>query len=147
MGATAGFVIADATEATRLAELGEYAGQESELVQNAIHDSELEALEAVLLGPSAEPWCNRTLVHAASDDGPWVFRLPDPLTARLAYLTPAEVPAVGAEWAAAMSDPRWFPGWSPAELEESCRLFVADLSGVAGRAVAAGRPLLLWVCM
>ena len=80
-------------------------------------------------------------LHEVSADGPWVFRVPDPLLALLAEADEGRVGRAAQAWAA--SDELALDGWDA----ESAAALLEDLCGLARGARAADRPLLMRVAL
>jgi hypothetical protein len=76
-----------------------------------------------------------------SDDGPWVFVIPDELVSRLASLPQHELREVGTRWAQTEEFrlDRWEPGLVVTALGEICEL--------AAKAFSSQRSLFLWMSL
>jgi hypothetical protein len=80
-------------------------------------------------------------VYESSEEGPWVFQIPDGFTSRLASLSPAERTAVADQWAA--TEEFALDGWSPSDVG-------ASLDAICALAASAGsseRSLFLWMSL
>jgi len=76
-----------------------------------------------------------------TNEGPWVFCLPDDFRDRLAALTPEQAPAVAQAWA--QQEAPQSGGWAADNLEP----ILDNLREFAQRAVREGKSILLWVCL
>lgn len=81
------------------------------------------------------------MIHAASEqgeEGPWIFPVPERLTAALATLPPEQMGNVGKRWREApVVGGEWGPGSGATDLLRA----LADLARAASR---AGKPIFLW---
>ena len=80
-------------------------------------------------------------LHEVSENGPWVFRVPDPLVALLAEADDGRASRAAPAWAA--SDELALDGWDA----ESAAALLEDLRGLARGARAADKPLLMRVAL
>jgi hypothetical protein len=150
MGVTYGYVVGDFADAARICD--RHDGQldhKAELVQKVYGIGPLRALEKVLCGQDSgrEYWDgnNPQFWFAASEEGPFLLRLPRPLVEHLVTLPDAVVPEVAARWTAAEEfAPRFFPDTTPAELRQANGLFLGELVTLARQATASGLELLMW---
>ncbi len=78
-------------------------------------------------------------VYAASEDGPWVTRIPDAPLEKLAGLEEDVLAQIGAEWAA--SEECESEGWPVEEVQA----LLEELAELARAAVAQGRAMFLWM--
>jgi hypothetical protein len=78
-------------------------------------------------------------LHAASDEGPWLMKLPDDSVAHLAELEEDALDRVGEELAATEEFEE--DGWSADEVKG----FVTALADLAGVARAQGQALFVWM--
>ena len=100
-----------------------------------------------------------TLIYMETEGGPWVFHLPDVIPETLSTLSTLEdneISDLAARWLQGENAgydlfERWLPGEKPAGFEdavvESIVLALKDLRNLSKQAVAANKPLLLWVCL
>ena len=79
----------------------------------------------------------------ASDgtDGPWVYRVPDQLTARLAETPESDLPQYAKAWAA--TEEFRLDGWETADALE----LLTDLHGLAKTAVTKRLSVLMWMSL
>jgi len=82
-----------------------------------------------------------TMLHEASDDGPWVYGIPDQLVAKLAGLDAERRTEVAKAWASEHEFKR--DGWEGITVKQ----FVDALSGLASEAQINRRRLLLWMAL
>ena len=80
-------------------------------------------------------------LYEASEDGPWVFRVPDALVQLLADVDDGRAPAIAGRWAD--TEELQLDEWEP----DDARGTIDDLRGLARKARAAATPLLMWVCL
>ncbi len=80
-------------------------------------------------------------VVEVSDDGPWVFRIPEELVERLAALSEEEGRTVAAKWAA--TEEFALSGWDEAAVSDG----LVAICELARRAVDSGQALFLWMCL
>jgi len=85
--------------------------------------------------PSYDP------VAEVSADGPWVFRLPEELVARLAALSPEERQAAGVKWAA--TEEFALSGWEEAAVSDG----LVEICRLARQAADSRQALFLWMCL
>ena len=78
------------------------------------------------------------IIHKADTSGSCVVHLPDALPARLAELDDEKIPELAKRWAQQITDVR---------VEEDGPIVqaLAELRDFSRRAVAANKPLLLWI--
>jgi hypothetical protein len=76
-----------------------------------------------------------------SDEGPWVFLIPEELTSAVAALDEAKAEAVTEKWAA--TEEFVLDRWQSADVEE----YLQDLVAHARKAREAGKSLLLWMSL
>ena len=81
------------------------------------------------------------MIHSASgqgEQGPWIFPVPERLTAALATLPPEQIGNVGKRWREAPEvGGEWGPGSGATDL-------LRALAGLARAGSRAGKPLFLW---
>jgi hypothetical protein len=82
-----------------------------------------------------------TMLHESSDEGPWVYMIPDRLVAKLAGLDAERRTEVAKAWASKADF--MGAGWEGTAVKE----FVDELSGLAGKAQTNGKRLLLWMAL
>ena len=97
-----------------------------------------------------------TLIYMETQDGPWVFHLPDVIPETLSTLEDDEIPDLAKRWLQGENAgydlfERWLPGEKPAGFEdavvESVVWELKDLRNLSKQALAADKSLLLWVCL
>ena len=79
------------------------------------------------------------LLHAESEEGPWLLRFPAASVARLAELDEAGLEVVGAELAATedFEDEEW--------MVEDVQKIVTQMADLAGMAAAQDKAVFLWI--
>jgi hypothetical protein len=82
-----------------------------------------------------------TMLHESSDEGPWVYMIPDQLVAELAGLDAERRTEVAKAWAS-KGDFKG-AGWEGTAAKE----FVDAISGLASVAQTTGKLLLLWMAL
>jgi hypothetical protein len=80
-------------------------------------------------------------IAEASDDGPWVFRVPPRLVAPLAAMAGDDIGPVSAQWAA--TEEFALSGWDEASVAQ----MLASICGLSKQAAAEGKSLLMWMCL
>jgi hypothetical protein len=96
----------------------------------------LARLWSAIHGTSEECLPATPLLHAHSDDGPWVYEVPAPLVERLAALEDTDLQPVAAAWAEAEEFAR--DAWQTADVLEA----LSQLRMLCVQARAAGKALL-----
>ncbi|MCO6436744.1 MAG: hypothetical protein J5J06_06630 [Phycisphaerae bacterium] len=81
------------------------------------------------------------ILDEASEDGPWVFQVPDELVAAVAALDSPTIDRVAQAWAA--TEEFQLSRWS----ERDVREYMRDLVTISARARAEGKTLLLWMSL
>ncbi len=79
------------------------------------------------------------LLHAESEEGPWLLRFPAASVERLAGLDEAGLEAVGEELAA--TEDFEAEGWPVEDVQK----FLTQLADLAGIAVSQGKAVFLWI--
>ncbi len=144
MGLLTDFVIASPSEAAAIcAAEGEHAERWPCVQLKRVDTVKLSTLAAELgVGQVAAALeGDDQLVFSRSEEGPWVFHLPESLTAALAALPPEEVAGVAERWG--KHEELVLDGWEPADVVE----VVEQLRALAARARDGGKQLLLWMCL
>lgn len=107
---------------------------------------QLASLSLVLSGrapaPAAQSRIANDFTKLASDgdEGPWIHRMPDELLALLAHLEEHQLDDMAQAWAGA--DEQVAHRWGGPGLPG----LLAELSALAGSALAQGHSILVWVC-
>ncbi len=100
----------------------------------------IATLQALLTGQTFdEAFCEYDHAISASEEGPWLIRLPDMLTERLAELDESALERVAEELAAAEEFER--DGWP----QEAVHTFLEALADLANVGLANESALFLWV--
>jgi hypothetical protein len=82
-----------------------------------------------------------TLLHEASDDGPWVYRIPDRLIDYLTELDPSELDRIASQWS--QIEEFALDVWPPDEVAS----VLAKLHSLARKARDTDKDLLMWVSL
>ena len=99
----------------------------------------LSALNTILAGNALSAATSYELVHQASEEGPWLYRIPDSLVLVLANLPHDKIGAAALEW-------NKNPDLRATETG-SLRELIEGLCAVARRGRSEGKRLYLWVCL
>jgi hypothetical protein len=142
MGVLSDLVVANEADAERVAHTQVPSQAFGGIDVKGIDSVRFATLHSILTGrsfeellPSYEP------AFSASDDGPWVFRLPDELVTRLANLTDSERQSIAERWAA--TEEFELDDWDATMVAET---FEA-ICGQAANAESTKRALFLWMCL
>lgn len=148
MGVLSDIIIADRAEAASInAAVGRHFEQWDTLASKGIDTVKLGKLSQILASRSLDDaetiarFMAHDVLHEASDDGPWIFPLPDELVSAVAALDDKTEKSVAAKWSA-IEEFR-LDHWKPAVVEE----YLHDLVVHARKARDAGKSLLLWICL
>ena len=131
------FFVAEDTEAAAVAKAKPPAKKWLPLFARDLDDVKLQQLWDAVRGASKKRLPVMRLLHAASDAGPWVYAVPDPLVERVAALDDAGLKRAAEAWAEA--EEFALDGWQPADVQE----VLVGLQAVCQRSRAAGKGLLL----
>ena len=142
MGVLSDLVVAPAEEAERVAHASVPSREFGGIDVKGIDTVKFGMLHAMLTGrtfddvlPSYDP------VAEVPADGPWVFRLPEELVARLAALSPEERQAAGVKWAA--TEEFALSGWEEAAVSDG----LVEICRLARQAADSRQALFLWMCL
>jgi hypothetical protein len=148
MGVLSDFIIADADEAAAInAAGGAHLKRWDCLESKGIDAIKLWTLQQILAGQplddvnAAATFMANDMIAEASDDGPWVFKVPADLQGSIAALTPSALGRVAATWAA--TEEFTIVGRTAPVVEE----YLHDLVSLAQRARAAKKSILLWMSL
>lgn len=148
MGVLSDIIIAGSDEATSInASRGQHEEHWPTLMSKGIDTIKLGTLSQILAGRPVDDvntvatFMLDAIVDQSSEDGPWVHRVPDDLTAAIAALDDATADRVARQWAA--TDEFRLDRWP----EDAVREYLHDLVKHAQRACAEGKSLLLWMCL
>jgi len=146
MGVLSDIIIADRTEATSInAAEGNHLKQWDCLESKGIDTIKLGSLSRILAGrslddvPAVPVFMDNSLLDKYSDDGPWVYLVPDQLVSALAALDDDAEETVAASWAE-IEEFR-LSRWQPMDVQE----YLHDLIEYARKARDQGKSLLLWM--
>lgn len=143
MGVLTDIVVADATEAANVAADSQHIQTWPGVDAKGVDSVKLAILWAMLANnPSkANAGTDFETLHETSDEGPWVFRVPEELVQLLAALDDAGVASTGAAWAKA--EEFVLDGWNAAAV----RSILCDLRTLARDTVAKRRDMLMWMSL
>jgi hypothetical protein len=82
-----------------------------------------------------------TLLHEASDDGPWVYRIPDRLIDHLIQIDPSGLDQLAYEWS--QIEAFALDAWQP----DMVASVLIGLHSLAREARGTGKDLLMWVSL
>lgn len=148
MGVLSDIIIARADDASSINAAG--GGHEQQwvtLASKGIDTIKLGTLSQILAGRPVDDvntvasFMLDAVVDEASEDGPWVYRVPDDLTAKVAALDDATADRVAREWAA--TEEFKLSRWP----EDDVREYLHNLVAHAKRACADDKSLLLWMSL
>ena len=117
------------------------------LPSKAIDTIKLGTLSQILAGRPADDvdivasFMLDAVLHEASEDGPWVYLVPDDFTAKLATLDDETENRAARQWAE--TDEFKLSRWP----QDAVREYLHDLVAHARRARADGKSLLLWMSL
>ena len=142
MAATVNIVVADAEEGWEIAESSRPVDTWQGFVVNGLDAEKIATLQSLLTGQTFDEALVECEPHyVASDDGPFVMRLTEELTEKLAELEEDTLEQLGAELAASaeFEAARW-----PLEEVES---LVAELAALAAVATAQDNAVFVWMAV
>jgi len=85
-------------------------------------------------------WTEFPLVAQASDDGPWVFALPDDLAVKLNQLNKNEIPVIAAKWLTNNDDMKNFQN-------DHAQNFIEELKLLASESISHQKSILMWMSL
>lgn len=140
MGMRVNVVVADLEDAGAIIESEKPVEEWKGFEANGLDPAKFAMLHALLSGELFDEALDECgPLHAASDEGPWLMKLPDDSVAHLAELEEDALDQVGGELAATEEFEE--DGWSVDEVK-GLVVALADLAGVAR---AQGRALFVWM--
>ena len=140
MGMRVNVVVADLEDAGAIIESEKPVEEWKGFEANGLDPAKFAMLHALLSGELFDEALDECgPLHAASDEGPWLMKLPDDSVAHLAELEEDALDQVGEELAATEEFEE--DGWSVDEVK-GLVVALADLAGVAR---AQGRALFVWM--
>jgi hypothetical protein len=92
-------------------------------------------------GEAAATFKTGDVLHQRSDEGPWIYLVPDLLTSALAALDADAEESVAAKWAE--TEEFQLDRWQAVDVED----YLHDLIVYARKAREAGKSLLLWMSL
>lgn len=138
-------IVADPSEAEAILAAG---GQHSKrwdcLQAKSVDPVKLGTLSAILKNESPDEiglalFMQDALLVQTSDDGPWIYRIPNELVTALTLLDADAIEQIAEHWA--QTEELIADRWTTPDAEE----YLADFTGRAKSARAKNKGLLLWV--
>ena len=140
MGMRVNVVVADAEDAGAIIESEKPVEEWKGFEANGLDQAKFAMLHALLSGELFDEALDECgPLYGASDEGPWLMKLPDDSVARLAELDEDALDQVGEELAATEEFEE--DGWSAEEVKG----FIIQLADLAGVAMAQGRAMFVWM--
>ena len=140
MGMRVNVVVADVEDAAAIIESEKPAGEWKGFEAHGLDQAKFAMLHALLSGELFDEALGECgPLYAATDEGPWLMKLPDDSVAHLAELDEDALERVGEELAATEEFEE--DGWSVDEV----RGIVTALADLAGVARAQGRAMFVWM--
>mgnify|MGYP003433986547 FL=1 len=140
MGMLVNVVVADAEDAGAIIESEKPVEEWKGFETRGLDQAKFAMLHALLSGELFDEALDECgPLHAASDEGPWLMKLPEDSVAHLAELEEDALDRVGEELAATEEFEE--DGWSAEEVKG----FVIQLADLAGVAMAQGRAMFVWM--
>jgi len=133
-------VIGDADDAEAIGESFRPIEDWSGIELKGMDPAKLATLHSLVTGETFdEAIAKYYIVYAASDEGPWVIRVPDALTEKLAVLEEEALEEIGEELAG--TEEFEMAGWPVEELQA----VLAELSLLASSSLAQGYAMFVWM--
>lgn len=143
MGLLTDFIIAEPTEAEAICRSDNHLEKWRCVESKGVDNIKLAGLWSVLVpgesGASLES--EERLIHMDSNEGPWVFLIPQELTERLAGIKGPEINEIAQSWCD--HEECRYDGWKPEDVEP----LLNALTVHAKSAIADEKPILLWMCL
>jgi hypothetical protein len=140
MGMLVNVVVADAEDAGSIIESEKPVEEWKGFEAKGLDQAKFAMLHALLSGELFDDALDECgPLYSASDEGPWLMKLPDDSVAQLAELDEDALDEVGEELAATEEFEE--DGWSVDEVKG----FVTALADLAGVARAQGRAMFVWM--
>lgn len=140
MGMLVNVVVADLADAGSIIESEKPVEEWKGFEAKGLDQAKFAMLHALLSGELFDEALDECgPLHAASDEGPWLMKLPDDSVAHLAELDEGALDQVGEELAATEEFEE--DGW----MVEEVRSLVTELADLAGVARAQGRAMFVWM--
>lgn len=140
MGMLVNVVVADAEDAGAIIESEKPVEEWKGFEAKGLDQAKFAMLHALLSGELFDEALDECgPLYSASDEGPWLMKLPDDSVAHLAELDEDALDQVGEELAATEEFEE--DGWSADEVKG----FVTALADLAGVARAQGRTMFVWM--
>ena len=142
MGKRVNVVVADLEDAGAIIESEKPVEEWKGFEANGLDPAKFAMLHALLPGELFDEALDECgPLHAASDEGPWLMKLPEDSVAHLAELEEDALDRVGEELAATEEFEE--DGWSADEVKG----FVTALADLAGVARAQGQAMFAWMAL
>lgn len=140
MGMLVNVLVADTEDAGAIIESSKPVDEWKGFEAKGLDQAKIAMLHALLTGELFdEAMGDCGPLYAASDEGPWLMKLPDESVAHLARLEEDAIDQVGGELAATEEFEQ--DGWP---VDDVVRI-VAELADLAGVARAQGRSVFIWM--
>jgi len=142
MGILSDLVVAPAGDAERVAQAENPSRAFGGIDIKGIDSVKFGSLHSIITGQTFEELLPAYgPVVSASDEGPWVFRIPAELVSRIAELGYDQRHEIATQWAGteAFALDRW--------TEEDVALTLGSIAVLARKAVDSGQELFLWMCL
>jgi hypothetical protein len=140
MGVLTDFFVATEDEAAKLTEDDSHSELFDTYQSKGVDTVKIDLFYSALTGRPFKELCNcGEMINEISEDGPWIFRLPSDLVARLSSLDAKRIMLVS-ENLASTED---FEGWSPEDVSD----VLGEISAIALRAQECSKNLYHWVCI
>jgi hypothetical protein len=146
MGVLTDFVVASPAEAKRVGDSANPLKQFAGVDAKGIDQVTMGTLYAILLGTPDTPEFmidEASLLYTASNDGPWVQRVPQDMVDRLAKLSDDDIPKVAEEWVKTEEFDPMYSSWTPTTLVWFLRALVV----LSRKAVAEDKAMLMWTSL
>ncbi len=143
MGVLTDIVVADSSEAIAVAQSSVPSRDWEGIDAKGIEHVKLAQLSAILRDESYDPDFVTQIEDLAevSEEGPWVFRLPQDFVHRLASLSEDQTPVVAEKWA--KTEEFILDGWAASDVAS----VLSDLHRVAEIACSRDKALLMWMSL
>jgi hypothetical protein len=143
------FVVADISEAQRIGDSLSPSWQFEGLGEKGIDHVKLATLYALLTDQPYDTdfMSEDSLLYVASDDGPWVHRVPDDMVRRLANLAESEYSRIAEKWSQTEEFTHKHSGFTPDLARERTEAFLRRIAPLARYSLAENKILMMWTCL
>lgn len=143
MGVLTDFVVADDSDAQRL---GDERDAFDGIDAKGLGQVEMGTLYAILSDTEYDESFlvdDSSFAYTASDDGPWVQRVPGDMVRRLAAMADEDLPRIAEAWSQTEEfDPKYF-GWKREDIDT----FLPEIRRLAQQAIQEKKTLFMWTCL